>query len=135
MARSRSLFIFITTLWPLYTEHPIYFQGHMVEVKVNLIKATTNNISFLVHNINIQVIGHIFKFNIEGMHPLCGALVIIIITTLSFIKMLNMFPNFACCRFVVHGNLSVSYILSQNVLVFTYIFYKLLWLILTFALI
>ena len=46
----------------------------------NLIKARTNNISFLVHNINIQAIGHIFshifKFNIEGMHPLCGALVL-----------------------------------------------------------
>ena len=45
----------------------------------NLIKARTNSISSLVHNINIQVIGdicsHIFKLNTEGMHQLCGALV------------------------------------------------------------
>ena len=41
--------------------------------------ARTNNINFLVHNINIQVIGRIFshicKLNTEGMHSLCGALV------------------------------------------------------------
>ena len=62
------------------TQGQITLNSVVHNINNNLINARTNNISFLVHNINIQVIGHIFshifKFNTEGMHPLCGALFI-----------------------------------------------------------